>query len=171
MTEPADDTGPFFYAVELCRPLGIPEALLGNALLSLDRTGVAAAIDELACAMLAWLEVPGEKGEKDRPLVDYLCKQMVWQCCKIGIPPSVNLAVLVGRQLPAADSFSLRAHKKPLAYSRAAEYCSRCPNASNRQIAKYAGVDHHIVAEWLLTAEFQDLLELFQNVQGFKAPL
>lgn len=52
--------------------------------------------------------------------------------------------------------------------TKAALYLAANPNASNRQVAKIAGVDHTTIRRWKMEHDFKDAVAEWKNVKNLK---
>jgi hypothetical protein len=148
------DTAQVFYALELCEQLDIGHKTVGAAI----TFGDPAMIEELARRLLT--VQPKGPG---RALIDYLCSAMVCRCAEAHMPPPPDLASLVSRQL-SADTFAARDHKKPLAFGRAVQYFTAHPEASVREIARYAGINHNTVSKWKTDGALEKMAERYEKL-------
>jgi hypothetical protein len=154
-SETEKDTAQVFRALEQCHQLFRidPNVVFGAIVF-----GNADMIVKLAAGLL---RAP-EQATGDT-LISYLCAEMVARCADRYLSPPRELAELLSRHV-RADSFAARDCKKPLAFSRAAQYSAAYPEASVREIANYAGINHNTVARWRADGALKGLADAYETL-------
>ena len=99
-------------------------------------------------------------GAMPRSLAGFLASMMVDRCAEKGLPPPPELARLLAVLL-SADRYAVGIVKMPSgAFNRAIQYCADHPGAASREIAgAVGGVSHTVVARWLKTETFRQMVD------------
>jgi hypothetical protein len=160
-----------------CKPFGIDEKLLADALDPEYHDSLNPACEELAFQLLENivlrmdLESSGEthlaRSEKVIPdsIINEIALLMVESCGDNGTPPPNSLSILLRVQLNRLEDLSFipkDSKAKDLAVLLYA--CDR--TLSTRKVARAVGVDHTTVSRWKQETDFQNKIDTFGEVSN-----
>ncbi len=108
---------------------------------------------EGAVGALRWLRDPARARSKEHHAeLGRMVKDALLTCRALSQPPPIELVELIALML-AVEMYPRHPHRKE--WRAAARHLAAHPHASNREVAKVAGVDDKTVAAWKNEPEFQ----------------
>ena len=98
-------------------------------------------------------------------VVSFVITLMIEACAREGVAPPTTLAQLARVHL-GADTFAAQELKAPRAFDKAAHYKLAYPDATQDEIARYAGVSRPRVSQWIKDGDLDRAVELRRRLIG-----